>query len=186
MTIGVILARFQPLHNGHVKLIEKALHDNDKVYIFIGSVDKFNKRNPIPKQIRYNLLVQSFEENEDFKNKCSVYYLEDLSDETNNNYEWGFYLYASIVSTINHPYFTIYYSDGYNIITSWFPKVILQEYVSLMLVARKTCEGGVSATQVRKAILEGKDEDLMSMVPTCVYCHRKELKQFIELSLEVQ
>lgn len=37
---GVILARFQPIHNGHIELIRKAVKENDEVLIFIGSVDK--------------------------------------------------------------------------------------------------------------------------------------------------
>ena len=46
--IGVILARLQPIHNGHLALIEKAIQENDETYIFVGSANKFNKRNPLP------------------------------------------------------------------------------------------------------------------------------------------
>ena len=35
--IGVILARLQPIHNGHLELIKKAWEENDEVYVFIGS-----------------------------------------------------------------------------------------------------------------------------------------------------
>ena len=48
MTYGVILARFQPVHNGHLALIKKAVKENDKVVLLVGSSDKFNIRNPIP------------------------------------------------------------------------------------------------------------------------------------------
>ena len=37
MKVGVILARFQPIHNGHLELIKKALDENEKVLILIGS-----------------------------------------------------------------------------------------------------------------------------------------------------
>ena len=46
--IGVILARFQPIHNGHLALIKKASVENDEVHIFIGSADKFNERKAVP------------------------------------------------------------------------------------------------------------------------------------------
>lgn len=36
MKIGVILARLQPIHNGYLALIEKAIQENDEVYVFIG------------------------------------------------------------------------------------------------------------------------------------------------------
>ena len=39
MKTGIILARFQPIHNGHLALIDKAIMENDEVYIFIGSAD---------------------------------------------------------------------------------------------------------------------------------------------------
>lgn len=48
MKTGVILARFQPIHNGHLQLIQKAVEENDKVLVIIGSIDKLNARNPIP------------------------------------------------------------------------------------------------------------------------------------------
>ena len=51
-TVGVILARLQPIHNGHLALIKKASVENDEVHVFIGSADKFNERNPIPINIR--------------------------------------------------------------------------------------------------------------------------------------
>ena len=52
MKVGVILARFQPIHNGHVELIRKAISENDKVVLLIGSSDKLNARNPIPVYVR--------------------------------------------------------------------------------------------------------------------------------------
>ena len=60
--IGVILARFQPIHNGHLALIKKASEENDEVHIFIGSADKFNERNPIPVNIRRELVTKAINE----------------------------------------------------------------------------------------------------------------------------
>ena len=40
MKYGVILARFQPIHNGHLALIRKACLENDKVLVVkSGDVD---------------------------------------------------------------------------------------------------------------------------------------------------
>lgn len=52
MKYGVILARFQPIHNGHLALIKKACSENDKVLLLVGSADKVNKRNPIKVRIK--------------------------------------------------------------------------------------------------------------------------------------
>lgn len=179
---GVILARFQPIHNGHLALIETALYENDSVLIFIGSVDKINARNPIPWKIRRQLVDDALKERftpTELK-KIHVHELRDLTDESDNSHEWGFYLFANMVKECPGNTFTMYYSDGYEIITSWFPGFILYDHLSLKLMARGTCEGGVSATQVRRAILTGESKDLKTMVPTAVYENRYLIKNFIE------
>lgn len=92
----------------------------------------------------------------------------------------GFYLYSNIVDRIEQSTFTIYYSDGYEIITKWFPGFILRNYVSLSLLARNSVEEGISATQVRKVILND-DDDLRKVVPECVYKMRNTLRMYIDL-----
>ncbi len=38
--IGLVIGRFQPLHSGHISLIETAFRENDKIVICIGSAQK--------------------------------------------------------------------------------------------------------------------------------------------------
>lgn len=96
MKYGVILARFQPIHNGHLALIKKACSENDKVLLLVGSADKVNKRNPIPIKVRIKLLETALED-EGLLSRCIIQPLNDLTD---NSQDWGFYLYANIVSII--------------------------------------------------------------------------------------
>lgn len=177
--IGVILARLQPIHNGHLALIKKASEENDEVHVFIGSADKFNERNPIPINMRHDMAMAAIVERE-IKN-VSIHWLDDLDDEKNNSHDWGFYLYSKVVSEIQQSNFTIYYSDGFEIITSWFPGFILRNNVSLSLLARGAVEDGVSATQVREFIMND-DERLQQMVPISVYENKESIKQLITLS----
>ena len=189
--VGVILARFQPIHNGHLELIYKALRENDEVLIIIGSIDKLNARNPIPWNIREQLVKQAIAETISpvEQEKITVQELPDLSDESDNSHDWGFYLYSNIVTWINQSNFTIYYSDGYEIITSWFPGFLLRNNVSLSLLARNTVEGGVSATEVRNLIMLSSEGDeynpnnskLQELVPECVYLKRELIKSFINV-----
>ena len=113
--------------------------------------------------------------------RAGVILLDDLDDEKNNSHDWGFYLYSKVVSEIQQSNFTIYYSDGFEIITSWFPGFILRNNVSLSLLARGAVEGGVSATQVREFIMND-DNRLKQVVPTSVYENRDSIKQLITLS----
>jgi nicotinamide-nucleotide adenylyltransferase len=177
--IGVILARLQPIHNGHLALIQKASEENDEVHVFIGSADKFNERNPIPINMRHDMAMAAIVER-GIKN-VSIHWLDDLDDEKNNSHDWGFYLYSKVVSEIQQSNFTIYYSDGFEIITSWFPGFILRNNVSLSLLARGAVEDGVSATQVREFIMND-DNRLKQVVPTSVYENKESIKQLITLS----
>ena len=177
--IGVILARLQPIHNGHLALISKAAEENDEVHVFIGSADKFNLRNPIPISMRSELVKKAIEE-EGLTN-VHIHWLDDLSDESDNSHDWGFYLYSKIVTEIQQSNFTIYYSDGFEIITSWFPGFILRNNVSLSLLARNATEDGISATKVREMIMND-DEKLFNYVPECVWEARNGIKNLIELS----
>lgn len=183
MKTGVILARFQPIHNGHLQLISKAVEENDQVLVIIGSIDKLNARNPIPWTIRKEMVEEAIGDTflvQGHKEKITVVELPDLSDESDNSHDWGFYLYSFIVSQTKEPNFTIYYSDGFEIITSWFPGFLLRNNVSLSLLARNTCEDGISATEVRELILNGRlPQD--GVVPESVYNRRETIKAFLNV-----
>ena len=202
MKTGIILARLQPIHNGHLELIRKAWQENEQTYVFIGSADKFNKRNPIPISTRLELTKEGIKEMlwKEYKDvvgdhvirdeildfaRVHVVPLDDLDDESNNSHEWGFYLYSKVVTETREPNFTIYYSDGFEIITTWFPGFIMRNNVSLSLIARNSVKNGISATSVRKMIVEGDDEHLKECVPTCVFEKREHIKALIELSEKV-
>lgn len=177
--VGVILARLQPIHNGHIALIKKASEENDEVHVFIGSADKFNIRNPIPINLRHDMAMSAIVEAQ--INNASLHWLDDLSDENDNSHDWGFYLYSKVVTEIQQSDFTIYYSDGFEIITSWFPGFMLRNNISLSLLARNAFESGVSATQVREFIMTD-DPRLREVVPASVYENRESIKQLINLS----
>ena len=178
-TVGVILARLQPIHNGHLALIKKASVENDEVHVFIGSADKFNERNPIPINIRKKYAESAVKE-ANLEN-VTFHLLDDLTNESDNSHDWGFYLYSKVVTEIQQSNFTIYYSDGFEIITSWFPGFILRNNVSLNLLARNATEEGVSATMVRDMIVKN-DPELEKVVPSMVYNERAAIKSLIELS----
>jgi len=179
---GVILARIQPVHNGHMALIKKACDENESVVLLVGSANKVDSRNPIPVSIRIEMLKDALKE-ANLIDKCKIIPLDDLTTESDNSIEWGFYLYTKIVDQIKDSCFTMYYSDGFEIITKWFPGFMFKNNVSLVLLARGTVEDGVSATEVRKAILSN-DADLKKIVPKSVYINRNTIKSFIELNKE--
>ena len=96
MKIGVILARFQPIHNGHLQLIKKACDENEQVLVIIGSIDKLSKRNPIPWTIRKQLVEKAIKDHS-LHEKTKIVELADLSDESDNSHDWGF-IYTHLLS----------------------------------------------------------------------------------------
>jgi len=187
MRYGVILARFQPVHSGHLALIIKACQENDRVLLLVGSADKFNARNPIPLNLRVDMLKEALVEY-NLPDVITIKPLNDLTSESDNSIDWGFYLYSTVVDEIKDSAFTMYYSDGFEIITTWFPGFILRNYVSLVLLARGKVEKGVSATQVRNLLLNFEVGDnlkeLTDNTPQSVVDRKEILRTFININKE--
>ena len=181
MAVGVIIARLQPIHKGHLELVRQALNENDSVLVLVGSADKLNKRNPIPIAMRLDLAQKAIaDEFGDDAKKVIIHPLNDLTDESDNSHDWGFYLYSHIVGITKSPTFTIYYSDGFEIIMQWFPPFITRDFVSFKLNARGSIHNSLSATEVRQMIFNDNTEALANAVPACVAENAVILKHFIK------
>ena len=133
---GVLVSRCQPLHQGHIDVIKKALEENDRVLLVVGSADKDGvKRNPFDIETREEMFYSLV--NYLGTNKLNLMTLEDWSCDddipyesavgsTNSDFssvsnEWGSWLYYSIVNKIGRKDFTLYYNDNPEIIDAWFP-----------------------------------------------------------------
>ena len=72
-TYGVFLARMQPVHNAHLFLVEKALEENDKVFIMLGSENKLDMlRNPFDISLRERMLRECFDEKQNRRIKVDT------------------------------------------------------------------------------------------------------------------
>lgn len=178
--IGVFLARFQPIHNAHLYVIETALKECDHVAIMLGSSNKNNMpRNPFDFNLRYNLLMECLKDNK-YLDKVTIYELPDWSQEdtTEDDLIWGRYLYYNIVSRIGQKSFTMYYSDEPELIKAWFDDNI-QQNVSYKFLKRKDVFDGLSSTKIREALLSFTDKDqdyLKTHLPPAVYRRVNELR----------
>lgn len=172
--IGVFIARFQPIHNGHLEVIKRMVSENDRILILIGSSNKYGMiRNPLPCGYRKGLLVRALNSVNISLDNIKIDYLPDYSTENNEDdlLEWGDYLYYNIVSRIKSKKFSIYYSDNIKIISKWFTKH--KNNVFIRHIDRKNILDGCSATKIRKALLN-KDMNYLDM-----YFPNMENKDFI-------
>lgn len=188
ITWGVFLFRGQPVHNAHKWHIEKALKENDKVCVVMGSSNKSNmKRNPFSIDLRKEMLMEALDNIEDM-DRILVFELPDWSQEsiTEDNNIWGHYLYYNIVSRINQKEFKIYYSDAPEIIESWFDEEI-RKYITLELTPREEIFAGLSATKIREALLKENEKNnsyLSSVLPKNVYNMVPKLRELWNKVLE--
>lgn len=182
--IGVFLSRMQPLHLGHLGIIEKALEENDKVIILIGSKNKEGTiRNPIKCDLRKQILEEALEEKfgKNYKERIIISALPDWSMETDidSNIEWGNYLYYNIVSLAEQKSIAIYFSDNKDIIDNWFETKI-RERIIFKLFERDKMFNAISSTKIREAFLQDNKEYIKKSCPDSVIKRYDEIKEILE------
>lgn len=177
MKVGVILSRCQPLHNGHIEMINKALAENDKVLFIIGSADKScTERNPFSKSYRINMFKKALNFVDD-KSRVSLITLRDLSSDDNIpkqsnkdgvvddallvNKEWGMYLYYNIVNAIGQKDFIFYYNDDSSLVSAWFPDFIWNR----ITISSSFRLNNISSSAIRDAMRNKNKEYLKKCLP---------------------
>lgn len=188
--IGVFLSRMQPLHIGHIGMIRKALAENDRVIILIGSSNKEGTvRNPMGVRIRRKIfdeaLLEEFSKNE--LERIIVKELPDWSSEDDfaSNLEWGRYLYYNVVSVSGSRYFSMYFSDEPQIIQNWFQDDIIKNRVELRIFERNNMFEAVSSTKIRNAFLNNDMDYIKKSVPNSVVKRFDEIKDMLEKTIKL-
>ena len=179
--VGCILFRGQPFHNGHLNMISKAYQDckttNSDLYVFIGSADKCGTvRNPLPIHFRRMLIEGALHEEFPLADLAHIHVveLEDMTDESDNSFAWGRYLFMKMLYYTKDSDMTIYYSDRPDIMLNWFDA---QDRWCLRFKFLDRYEN-ISATLVRKLIMENIPVD--KYIPPFVHMHLDEIKSYME------
>lgn len=177
MKVGAILSRCQPLHNGHIEMVNKALSENDKVLFIIGNADKScTERNPFSISYRIDMFKNALDFVDD-TSKVNFITLRDLSSDSSIpkqsnkdgvvddallvNEEWGMYLYYNIVNAIGQKDFTFYYNDDSSLVSAWFPNFIRNRITissSFRLI-------NISSSAIRDAMRNEDKEYLKKCLP---------------------
>ena len=179
--VGVFLARMQPVHNAHLFLVHKALEENDKVLIVLGSENKVDMlRNPYDISLREEMLRECLTD-EDNK-KLKIVTLPDWSMESDKkNYKnWGRYFYYNVVSRIYQKRFSLYYSDDSKILDDWFENTEVREYITYRNFERSKLFEGLSSTKIRNAFINDDIEYIKKYCPESVQKRFKYLKKYYE------
>lgn len=168
MKLGLVIGRFQPLHNGHISLINKALEENDKVLVLIGSSNKLpDFKNPFSTEQRVEFLAGSFGDEENI-------IVNSIKDYDSDD-EWVQEVTARALSIQEDPTQIMFYCNPKD--EEWYRRNFLFPVATLN-------EVDISATGIRESWYEtGQGFDFVC-VPAHVNSIMDELPDFDRLQWE--
>ncbi len=164
---ALVIGRFQPLHKGHVHIIEGALKNAEKVLILIGSSQESGTyKNPLTYEIRKDMLEKTFDE----FIKAGRIMVKPLPDAGLGNVSaWGDYVMEKAEEAAGRlP--DLFVTGEEERRKSWFENYSIAE-----IVVSKV--GDYSATKIRKALLLADFDSFKESVP-------KEITDYYDLLKE--
>lgn len=148
---GLLIGRIQPLHYGHMSVIEETLKEVDELIIGVGSADQSHTNsNPFTSGERVLMLSKALRE---YKVDPSRYYIIPLEDIACNS------LWVGHVKMLTPPFQKVY--SGNSLVKQLFYENNI-EVVQPPLFNRKEYSG----TEVRRRILN--DENWEDLLPKSV------------------
>lgn len=157
--LGLVIGRFQPLHNGHVEMIRRALELCEKVVIYVGSAQAAGtKDNPFSYCVREGMIEKVFETDYITK-RLLVRPLYDIG--AGNNDIWGRYILGLFEEEF-HQQPDLYLSGCELSRSSWFNSDIAPKMDELR-ISRNGIK--TSGTQCRQLLKENKKEVFFEFVP---------------------
>lgn len=145
---GILIGRMQPVHNGHIQVINKILEEVDEIIIGIGSAQLSHElKNPFTAGERILMMNQALAESDIDPGRYYIIPMEDI----NFNAIW-----ASHVKMMTPPFSIVY--SGNSLVKQLFKEEGI-EVRQPPLYDRLHLSG----TEVRRRILE--DENWQELVP---------------------
>ncbi len=166
-TLGIMVGRFQTIHNGHKDMIDKALMLCDRVGIFIGSSQEaMTNKNPFSYEIRERLLRKIY------GGALEIYPLPDIG--VGNNSAWGDYVLENVISRFGMPP-SLLVSGKESRRLDWFDSVSGLDIAELYIP--KTIH--ISATKMREFFVAGNRESWQRYTDPALWDEFDELRQII-------
>lgn len=157
MKTAFFVGRFQPLHNGHLKVIKWILKKYDKVFIAIGSSQESDtSKNPFTLEERKKMIDNSLKSEGIEKKKYEIFGIPDVHDDK-----------AWVENILKKAKFDVVFT-----INSWTKKCFEAFKIP---VKEHPMFDNISATKIRKMIKN--NEDWQKLVP-------KEVQKIIKKSIE--
>ena len=153
--VGLYVGRFQPFHNGHLSIVKESLTHCARLILVIGSAQESGtEQNPFDKNLRRRCIERALG---DLNQRVIVICVDDRAQVSDDS-AWGEYMLKEVErQTGLRP--TINFQGKEGIRSRWFDGIdIINLEVDRNVVP-------VSATQVRKAILNNNYTAFTKLVP---------------------
>ena len=166
---GVVLGRFNHLHNGHKLVIDISRKLCKKTLILIGSAEKVGTlRNPFKLETRKKVIEKVYH-NDD----VIIGGLKDLTNEDDISFEWGKYILDNICEMYGSvPDLMVYGKDESR--KGWFSADDNNKF-SEIIVARDKIK--ISATELRKYLVYDEKDKWKEYVPKEIWDMYDELRK---------
>lgn len=172
--LGLVIGRFQLLHNGHKSMIENALNLCNRVVVYVGSAQEGGtERNPFTYYARRDMIEACFP----VETKIGRIIVRPLNDASiGNNSSWGKYVLDTFEGEFNKQP-DLYVTGCEKERPSWFAEKDAPNMSELRL-SRSFIN--VSATGCRKLLLANDIEAWKQKVPYQLHGRFNFYKQVLE------
>lgn len=178
MQIGVIIGRFNPVHTGHYELFKKALQENDKIIIVIGSANCApSPKNPLSVSERIHLIKLGFDTLSDTDKNRILY--KFVQDSPYSDLQW----LTSVTKLVNSEcsktdIITLYGCEKDQDTTEYLSMFTMWSKVFLKPSAfSNTLQGIISATNIRNEIFS---KGLAAFDTTLVDVYNNQQREWLE------
>ena len=176
--LGMVIGRFQVLHNGHVTMVRRALDLCDVVVVYIGSSQEARtKVNPFSYEERREMFAEVFT----LEITCGRLIIRPLPDiGVGNNEDWGAYV-LNIFEKEFHRLPDLYVSGCEKERSSWFTNELAPNTDELRMT-RHNIE--VSGTLCRATLKAANYDKWCELVPYNLFNKFEEYKNILDLLKE--
>jgi nicotinamide-nucleotide adenylyltransferase len=142
LTVGVLVGRFQPFHNGHLEAVRYALRKVDYLYIVVGSSQRNHERdNPFTAGERIAMIKAALDSSGVEPSRWMAIPMADTESHV---------LWPAILKATVPPFDIVFTNDG-------LTTLLLKEHGVKVEAVKYLERSSYSATNVRNRILEMKE-----------------------------